>query len=173
MNTFTLWVCRYIWTHIQNTYLKNLELVDEFSNNTEWLICTWQHVGTWYFSSKELTVTVSICILSVEFNTCFFRVQLFIGKQLCQCRWEANWCVHPLEELRPQPQLGTTEFYSRKEAFEVILSGVCLNTHSLSPIRCNLSMAWGVGGHSAPAPCQLKTIIFIENDGSIVFFPPK
>lgn len=64
MNTFTSWVCRYIWTHIQNTYLKNLELVDEFSNNTEWLICTWQHVGTWYFSSKGLTVTCSLHIVS-------------------------------------------------------------------------------------------------------------
>lgn len=84
-----------------------------------------------------------VCILSVEFNTRFFHVWLFIGEQRCQCRWEANWCVHPLEELRLQPQLGTTEFYSRKEAFEVILPGVCLNTRSLSPICCNLSMARG------------------------------
>lgn len=77
-----------------------------------------------------------VCILSVEFNTCFFHVRLFIGEQLCLCRWEANWCVHPLEELRLQPQLGTTEFYSRKEAFEVILPGVCLNTRSPSAVTC-------------------------------------
>lgn len=114
-----------------------------------------------------------VCILSVEFNTRFFHVRLFIGEQPCQCRWEANWCVRPLEELRLQPQLGTTEFYSRKEAFEVVLPGVCLNTRSLSPIRCNLSMARGMGRHSAPAPCQLKAIIFMENDESIFFLPKE
>lgn len=126
MNTFTLWACRYIWTHIQNTYLKNLELVDEFSNNTKWLICTWQHVGTWYFSSKGLTVTCSLHIVSwiqhmfLSCATIYRKATLpvWVGSKLVCAPFRGA-------------QAAATGFCSRKEAFEAILSGGCLHTHSL------------------------------------------